>query len=71
MLSQDIHGHRFQGPYLEIKTATGSISTESVYSDVSSFSSHDGNINLKNLHRQSKVEISGKGNLVICNFSTI
>ena len=65
---QDIHGHRFQGPNLEIKTATGNISTESIYSDVSRFSSQKGNINLKNLHRQCYVTISDNGNLTICNW---
>lgn len=69
-LLQNIHGHRFQGPNLEIKTATGDISTESVYSDVSHFSSQDGNIHLKNLHRQCSVAISGNGNLTICNFDS-
>ena len=69
-LLQDIHGHRFQGPNLEITTSTGNISTESIYSEVSRFSSQDGNIHLKNLHRQCNVSISGSGNLTICNFIT-
>ncbi|XP_065570567.1 uncharacterized protein LOC136033662 isoform X2 [Artemia franciscana] len=60
-----IEGKRFQGPKVVVKTDSGDISVQSTYSDSSFFETKYGSMNLKNLHRQAKVNVFGEGNVDI------
>lgn len=65
IFQQSIHLDKLQGNYLECKTIDGGINTNSCYVDHSKFITKNGNLILKNVHKNSEIFLEQGGSITM------